>query len=137
MRDGAQRLVALVEVECARIASLRERHGERFLRKVFQEDERRHCLSRRHPDASLAARFAARVGLAALCRRLKVRTPVRSDTAGVVLDEAGGPEFHLSTELARDLSGWSLDLSLSHDGGWAAAAVMAQPVPKRARGPSC
>ncbi len=47
-------------IEIERIRGVRERHGDRFLRKVFTEAERRHCLARPDPDKSLAGRFAAK-----------------------------------------------------------------------------
>ncbi len=48
----------LIEVERVR-ASL-ERFGERFLGRVFTERERSYCAAKRHPEQSLAARFAAK-----------------------------------------------------------------------------
>jgi holo-[acyl-carrier protein] synthase len=127
MPDERTSLVAVVEIECERVARIRGRHGERFLRRAFTDDERARCLSRRDADASLAARLAARIGLAALCRRVGVRAPAGCGDAAVVPDASGAPTLRLSDELARALSGWSIDVSLAHDGGWAAAAVMAQP----------
>lgn len=37
-----------------------ERHGERFLRRIFTQDERTYAASRGNPYESLAARFAAK-----------------------------------------------------------------------------
>jgi holo-[acyl-carrier protein] synthase len=50
-------------VEVERIRAVRERHGDRFLRKVFTDAERRHCLAAADPAASLAGRFAAKEAL--------------------------------------------------------------------------
>jgi holo-[acyl-carrier protein] synthase len=50
-------------VEIARIRGTWERHGERFLRRVYTEAERRHCLGAASPAASLAGRFAAKEAL--------------------------------------------------------------------------
>ena len=47
-------------IEIERIRAVRARHGDRFLRRVFTDSERRHCLGRPDPDASLAGRFAAK-----------------------------------------------------------------------------
>ena len=44
-------------IEIARVRAVLERHGERFLRRVFTEDEVRHCRGR---APELAARFAAK-----------------------------------------------------------------------------
>jgi holo-[acyl-carrier protein] synthase len=43
-----------------RIASAIERHGDRFLRRVFTDDEMAYCNRRRVPAIHFAARFAAK-----------------------------------------------------------------------------
>jgi holo-[acyl-carrier protein] synthase len=48
----------LVEVE--RIRGVLERQGERFLHRVFTEEERDYCLRMKFPHKHLAARFAAK-----------------------------------------------------------------------------
>ncbi|GAB1489935.1 holo-ACP synthase [Opitutaceae bacterium] len=47
-------------VEIARIQRVLERQGERFLARVFTEEERTYCLAMPHPPKHLAARFAAK-----------------------------------------------------------------------------
>ena len=44
-------------IEIARVRAVLDRHGERFLRRVFTDDEVRHCRGR---VPELAARFAAK-----------------------------------------------------------------------------
>lgn len=46
--------------ETARIRSVWERQGERFLTMVFTDDERAYCLGMADPVPHLAARFAAK-----------------------------------------------------------------------------
>jgi len=48
----------LVDVE--RIRGICERHGDRFIERVFTAEERRYCLDMRNPYPHLAARFAAK-----------------------------------------------------------------------------
>ncbi|HEX3728490.1 MAG TPA: holo-ACP synthase [Opitutaceae bacterium] len=48
----------IIEVE--RVRGVMERQGERFLRRVFTEEERAYCLGRADPHPHLAARFAAK-----------------------------------------------------------------------------
>ena len=43
-----------------RIEKTLERFGDRFLNRVFTEEERRKAFSRAHPAATLAKRFAAK-----------------------------------------------------------------------------
>ena len=47
-------------IEIERIRGVMERQGERFLHRVFTEEERAYCLSRPDPHPHLAARFAAK-----------------------------------------------------------------------------
>ena len=50
--------VAAVEIE--RIRGLYARSGDRFVQRVFTDDEAAYCKTRSHPAESLAARFAAK-----------------------------------------------------------------------------
>ena len=50
--------IDLVEVD--RIETARERHGERFLDRIFHPAETAYCLSHKIPGPFLAARFAAK-----------------------------------------------------------------------------
>jgi holo-[acyl-carrier protein] synthase len=47
-------------VEVARIRGVCERQGERFLDRVFTDEERAYCLGMKQPHKHLAARFAAK-----------------------------------------------------------------------------
>jgi holo-[acyl-carrier protein] synthase len=47
-------------VEIERIRRAVERHGERFLKRVFTDEERAYCAGRKFAEKHLAARFAAK-----------------------------------------------------------------------------
>jgi len=47
-------------IEISRVAGVYERQGERFLHRVFTEEERAYCLGIKNPAKHLAARFAAK-----------------------------------------------------------------------------
>lgn len=47
-------------VDVARIAGVFERQGERFLSRVFTDEERAYCFGMKYPHKHLAARFAAK-----------------------------------------------------------------------------
>lgn len=47
-------------IECERIRKVFERQQERFLNRVYTEEERAYCLKMRNPIPHLAARFAAK-----------------------------------------------------------------------------
>ena len=48
----------LIEVE--RVRGVLQRQGERFLNRVFTEEEKTYCLAHKHPHKHFAARFAAK-----------------------------------------------------------------------------
>jgi holo-[acyl-carrier protein] synthase len=47
-------------IEVARVRGVAERQGERFLARVYTDEERAYCLGRANPYNHLAARFAAK-----------------------------------------------------------------------------
>ena len=47
-------------VDVDRIRGVLERQGDRFLNRVFTEEERAYCFAMKHPHKHLAARFAAK-----------------------------------------------------------------------------
>jgi holo-[acyl-carrier protein] synthase len=47
-------------IEVSRIRGVLERQGERFLARVFTDEERAYCMRMAHPHKHLAARFAAK-----------------------------------------------------------------------------
>jgi len=120
-------------VEIARIEQLLERHGERFLERVFTADERAYANASKRPAQHLAARFAAKeAALKALGTGL--RYGIFWTDVAVHTGPEGAPTLHLSGKAAdfarhRDLDGWVV--SLSHAGGFAMASVIAQVRPSK------
>lgn len=47
-------------IEVERVKGVLERQGERFLKRVFSEEEQAYCLSMKYPWKHFAARFAAK-----------------------------------------------------------------------------
>jgi holo-[acyl-carrier protein] synthase len=103
-------------VEVARIEQSIERHGERFLRRVFTEGEIAYCAAMKAPAPFYAARFAAKeavskalgTGIGAECGWLEIE--VRRKASGapfVVLHGA-------AADTARRLGIATVLLSLSH-----------------------
>ena len=52
--------IGLDATDIPRIAEVLERYGDRFLRRVFTDDEIAYCTRRRNPAPHLAGRFAAK-----------------------------------------------------------------------------
>jgi len=106
-----------------RIASARARHGQAFLDKVFTLAEQTTCLSRGDPDASFAARWAAKEAVSkALGTGIGAELGLTS--VEVTEDALGAPGIRLDARgetLLRTRGGSRVLLSLSHDGGLALA----------------
>ena len=104
-------------------------HADRYLRRVYTDRELVDCRNRDGtPNARrLAARFAAKESTMKALRLADEALPWRS--IGVCSDTFGRPAIELSgsaEELARARGLESLDVSLTHEGPFAAAVVLAQ-----------
>lgn len=114
--------IDLVEVE--EIEATLHSHGERYLRRIYTDRERRDCAG---DTRRLAARFAAKEATMKALRRSHEPLPWRS--IGVRLGAAGEPSLELSgaaATLADDRAVSSLSVSLTHERGVAAAVVVAE-----------
>lgn len=120
-----------VGIDLVAVESVREAlaaHGDRYLRRVFTPREAEDCLGPDGHDASrLAARFAAKEAT------LKVLRPGSMGLAltaiEVIRHEDGSVELGLTgtaAELARAAGLEEFALSLTHEGAYAAAVVLAQ-----------
>src|SRR3989338_7675072 len=113
-------------VNIPRMRAVIERWQERFLARVFTEQEIAYCRARRDPAPHFAARFAAKeAGRKApgtgprhggSWRALEVR---RERGPGPVLVLSGG-----SRELGRARGGTRMLLALTHEGEYALAQAM-------------
>lgn len=103
-------------IEISRIARALERQGERFLARVFTDEERAYCSRMAHPEKHLAARFAAKeavskcfttgIGAHLGWRSVSVYHGTRSEPL-VRLDEKG-------EALLKEVGGTHVLLTLSH-----------------------
>ncbi|MCC5841831.1 MAG: holo-ACP synthase [Opitutales bacterium] len=103
-------------IECARVAKVLERQGDRFLDRVYTPAERSYCMQMKNPTPHLAARFAAKeavskafttgIGAELGWRSIEVRKGERGEPI-VHLDEKGRALLH-------SLGGSGVLLSLAH-----------------------
>ncbi len=103
-------------VDVARVAGVRERQGERFLSRVFTDEERAYCDGMKYPDKHYAARFAAKeavskafttgIGAELGWKSISVYHGSRHEPL-VRLDEKGAA-------LLRQVGGTNVILTLSH-----------------------
>ena len=117
--------IDLIEVE--RVEQAIEKYGERFLNRVFTEQELAYCRGRPH---ELAARFAAKEAISKLLG-VGIQHPdgVHWREIEIVSGKRGKPGIKLSGRAARrakKIGFKNLSLSLSHSREHAVALVVAQ-----------
>jgi holo-[acyl-carrier protein] synthase len=103
-------------IEVARVKGVVERQGDRFLQRLFTDEERAYCFAKAHPYPHLAARFAAKeavskcfttgIGAELGWKSASIRHGIRQEPL-VVLDEKG-------EALLRQLGATRVLISLSH-----------------------
>ncbi len=120
-----------------RIEKMLERFGERFLDKVFTDEERRKAYGRAHPARTLAKRFAAKE---ALSKALGTgfRSGVHMKDIGIVNSPSGRPALALANGAARRLEslvppGYSarIDVTLTDEYPIAEAVVIVSVLPDK------
>lgn len=112
--------------EVARIQRTVERHGVRFLDRVFTAAEQAYCLPRRSSAESLAARFAAKEA-AAKALGTGISRGVTWSEIEVVREPGGKPSlrFHgRAAEIAARMGVARAALSLTHTADLAIASVV-------------
>ena len=116
--------IDLIEVE--RVEQAIVKYGERFLNRVYTEDELGYCLGRPH---ELAARFAAKEAMSKLLG-VGIQHPdgVHWREIEVVSSKRGKPSIKLTgraAQRAKKMGFKKLSLSLSHSRDHAIALVVA------------
>jgi len=112
--------------ETSRIQEAVERHGERFLQRVFTPKEIAYCQQRRNRYERLAARFAAKE---AAMKALGTgwRGGISWQDFEIVNLPSGKPCLRLSgraLEIYRSLGGSRIVVSLTHTSSYALAQVI-------------
>ena len=116
-------LVGLDLIEIERIVAALERHPERFRARVYTAAERAYCDSKANPAQSYAARFA---GKEAVGKALGIG--VEFSWREIEIVGRPKPAVLLSgrtAEAAEALGITSIDLSMTHSKGMAAAVAIA------------
>ncbi len=103
-------------IEVARVKGVAERQGERFLHRVFTEDERLYCFARPHPYNHLAARFAAKEAISK-CFTTGIGAQLGWKSASVYHGDRMEPLVRLDEQgksLLQHLGATHVLISLSH-----------------------
>jgi holo-[acyl-carrier protein] synthase len=113
-------------VEIPRLKASLDRFGERFLARVFTPGELSYCAAKRHPEESLAARFAAKEA-AAKALGTGISRGVGWRDFEIVREPGQAPEMRLSGRALQIAQGRGVQriwLSLTHTDGLASASVI-------------
>lgn len=113
-------------IECERIRQVWDRHGERFLHRVFTPTEIKYCLAKKNPLPHLAGRFAAKEAV------LKVlgtgwRGAICWTDVEVTHAASGQPVIVLagdSARIAHEINIQTVQISISHTQRYAAASAI-------------
>jgi holo-[acyl-carrier protein] synthase len=121
-------------IEVERIGRVMERQGERFLARVFTEEERAYCLSKGHPNPHLAARFAAKEAISK-CFTTGIGAELGWKSMSIYHGERQEPLVRLDEQgqaLLRRLGATDVRVSLSHTEtlAMAVAALLRDPAAK-------
>ena len=118
-------------VEIKRIAYLREKHGSKFLNKVYTQSEQQYCESHREPARHYAGRWAAKEAV------VKALGTGFGDAIGfndieIKKDSNGKPFISLSKSAKIKFCFPKFHLSISHSEHYATAIVIyTKPQKKR------
>jgi holo-[acyl-carrier protein] synthase len=116
----------LTQIE--RVQAAFDRHGERFLARVFTDGERAYCDRRKQRIVHYAGRFAVKeavmkvlgTGWARGVRWRDIEVQRRSGSAPELVLHGG------AAELAREKGIARIHITITHDGGLAAAVAVAE-----------
>lgn len=110
-------------IEIGRIHEALERHGNRFLDRLFTEKEKAYCFRYKDSATRFAGRFAAKEAI------LKALGTGESPEATwkeieILNNEQGKPEVFLSSRLQETYSVANVLLSISHCDSYATATAI-------------
>jgi len=111
-------------VKIGRMKAVVDKWGNRFLGKVFTQNEISYCYKKRTPYLSLSVRFAAKE---ALIKAIGSEVPVSLTDIEVTNADTGKPILKMSNKLQDFLASKqikSAHLSLSHEHDYGVACVI-------------
>ena len=114
-------------VDCPRIEHMIQRHGERFIKRVFTDAEQSYARANKNDVEKLAGRFAAKEAILKLMGT-GWRGRIAWTDIEVVNNAAGQPEVTLSGEvkkIAEKLSIKHISVSITHTANFAIASAVA------------
>ena len=114
-------------VDCPRIEQMVQRHGERFVKRVFTAAERAYAEANKNEIEKLAGRFAAKEAILKLMGT-GWRGRIAWTDIEVINNAAGQPEVTLSGEVKKIADGLGIrhiSVSITHTANFAIASAVA------------
>ncbi|MFH1718035.1 MAG: holo-ACP synthase [Planctomycetota bacterium] len=114
-------------VDCPRIEQMIERHGERFVKRVFTAAEQAYAEANKNDVEKLAGRFAAKEAVLKLMGT-GWRGKIAWTDIEITNNAAGQPEVALSGEVKRiadKLGIGHISISITHTANFAIASAVA------------
>lgn len=114
-------------VDCPRIEQMVQRHGERFLNRVFTTAEQAYARKSKNSVEKLAGRFAAKEAILKLMGT-GWRGKIAWTDMEITNNEVGQPEVALSgevKEIAERLGIGHISISITHTANFAIASAVA------------
>jgi holo-[acyl-carrier protein] synthase len=114
-------------VDCPRIEQMVERHGDRFVNRVFTAAEQAYARAHKNTTEKYAGRFAAKEAILKLIGT-GWRGKIKWTDIEVTNDPAGRPEVNLSGEVERiaaELKIAHISISITHTANFAMASAVA------------
>jgi len=112
-------------IEVARVKGVVERQGERFLQRIFTDEERAYCFGMARPYPHLAARFAAKEAVSK-CFTTGIGAQLGWKSASIHHGARQEPLVRLDDKgeaLLRQLGATRVIVSLSHTDAFAMAVA--------------
>lgn len=108
-------------VEVDRIRAILEKHGKRFLDRLYTPREQEYCLKHKDPAIHFAGRFAAKEALAKALGTGLGRELVTWVDLEIINDAYGKPLVKMSDQLSDAFNSPTLFISISHCDQYATA----------------
>lgn len=110
-------------IEIERIRKIHLEYGDKFLKRIFTQEEIDYCLKKENPYPSLAVRFASKEALVKAAHLGKNHPHTWTDVS-IEANFAGIPHVFLFNELKKYLQDTRIHLSVSHSLSYATAVVV-------------
>jgi len=114
-------------VDCPRIEQMVERHGDRFVNRVFTAAEQAYARAHKNTTEKYAGRFAAKEAILKLIGT-GWRGRIKWTDIEVTNDSAGRPEVTVTGEvkrIAEELKIAHISISITHTANFAMASAVA------------